>query len=42
MYDKDGSGSIDMEEMLDIVATFYDMEGRPRYAKMGEKNKNHA
>ena len=28
--DKDGSGSIDMEEMLDIVATFYDMEGKPR------------
>ena len=27
MYDKDGSGSIELKEMVEIVSTLYDMEG---------------
>lgn len=27
MYDKDGSGTIELREMVEIVSTLYDMEG---------------
>ena len=27
MYDKDGNGSVDLEEMVEIIGTLYDMEG---------------
>ena len=27
MYDKDGSGSIDLPEMIEIIGTLYEMEG---------------
>ena len=27
MYDKDGSGTIELKEMVEIVSTLYDMEG---------------
>ena len=27
MYDKDGSGSIDLAEMIEIIGTLYEMEG---------------
>ena len=35
MYDKDGNGSVDLAEMVEIIGTLYDMEGaskvRPTY-----------
>ena len=27
MYDKDGNGTIDLPEMIEIIGTLYDMEG---------------
>jgi len=27
MYDKDGSGSIELPEMIEIIGTLYEMEG---------------
>ena len=27
MYDKDGNGSVDLAEMVEIIGTLYDMEG---------------
>ena len=29
MYDKDSSGTIELREMIDLIATLYDMEGHP-------------
>lgn len=30
LFDADESGNIELDEMFEIVATFYDMEGEPR------------
>ena len=30
MYDKDGSGSIELPEMIEIIGTLYEMEGVPK------------
>ena len=34
MYDKDGNGSVDLEEMIEIIGTLYDMEGAKKVTKM--------
>ena len=33
MYDKDGSGSIELPEMIEIIGTLYEMEGVPKVSK---------
>lgn len=33
MYDKDGSGSIELPEMIEIIGTLYEMEGVPKVVK---------
>ena len=33
MYDKDGSGSIDLAEMIEIIGTLYEMEGVSKVRK---------
>jgi hypothetical protein len=30
MYDKDGSGTIELPEMIEIIGTLYEMEGVSR------------
>ena len=30
MYDKDGSGTIELPEMIEIIGTLYEMEGVPK------------
>ena len=39
MYDKDGSGSIELPEMIEIIGTLYEMEGVPKVSNcMSPKN----
>ena len=33
MYDKDGSGTIELPEMIEIIGTLYEMEGVSRVKK---------
>ena len=33
MYDKDGNGSVDLEEMVEIIGTLYDMEGASKVSE---------
>jgi hypothetical protein len=33
MYDKDGSGTIELPEMIEIIGTLYEMEGVSRVRK---------
>ena len=35
MYDKDGSGSIELPEMIEIIGTLYEMEGVPKVRHFG-------
>ena len=34
MYDKDGSGTIELPEMIEIIGTLYEMEGVSRVIKL--------
>ena len=34
MYDKDGNGSVDLAEMVEIIGTLYDMEGASKVSKV--------
>ena len=39
MYDKDGSGSIELPEMIEIIGTLYEMEGVPKVSNcMSSRN----
>ena len=38
MYDKDGSGSIELPEMIEIIGTLYEMEGVPKVSNCIPKN----
>ena len=40
MYDKDGSGSIELPEMIEIIGTLYEMEGVPKVNIYISKNIN--
>lgn len=36
MYDKDGNGSVDLEEMVEIIGTLYDMEGASKVSSTNQ------
>ena len=45
MYDKDGSGTIELPEMIEIIGTLYEMEGVPKVMtliKYDPKSKSHS
>ncbi|QQP56300.1 Uncharacterized protein FKW44_000914 [Caligus rogercresseyi] len=39
MYDEDGSGTIEMSEMTDIIGTLYEMEGISRECAVSRAKK---
>ena len=38
MYDKDGNGSVDLAEMVEIIGTLYDMEGASKVSEAADCN----